>query len=191
MRLEELLLGGSLDVAVMARVGPASKQLRQHRLYRESVVVVFPQGHRFARQESLRFADLNGEGFLLRANCDKRALLIESCRKQGFEPKIVYRSEREDWVQMMVAAGRGVSLMPENLHLGHGTLARPLTEPALNRDIFLITVAGRPYAATVQHLIRAIRAHRWEQETAPANGREYRTPRVVPQPEIMMETQGH
>jgi DNA-binding transcriptional LysR family regulator len=51
-------------------------------------------------------------------------LLLESCRQRGFGPKIVYRSEREDWIQMMVAAGRGVTLMPESLHLGHGTTAR-------------------------------------------------------------------
>jgi LysR family transcriptional regulator, hydrogen peroxide-inducible genes activator len=67
----------------------------------------------------------------------KRALLLESRRRQGFEPKIVYRSEREDWIQMMVAAGHGVTLMPESLHLGHGTLAQPLIDPALNREVAL------------------------------------------------------
>jgi LysR family transcriptional regulator, hydrogen peroxide-inducible genes activator len=67
----------------------------------------------------------------------KRALLLESRRRQGFEPKIVYRSEREDWIQMMVAAGHGVTLMPESLYLGHGTLAQPLIDPALNREVAL------------------------------------------------------
>jgi DNA-binding transcriptional LysR family regulator len=173
-RLEELLLGGSLDVAVAAGSRPANKRLLHHRLYPESVVVVFPLGHRFEQQESVRLVDLTSESFLLRANCEKRALLLESCRKQGFEPKIVYRCEREDWIQMMVAAGRGVTVMPENLHLGHGTLSRPLIEPALNRDVSLVTVAGRPHALPVRHLIRAIRTHRWERETSIANGHEYR-----------------
>jgi DNA-binding transcriptional LysR family regulator len=143
---------------------------------------------RFARRESVRLADLEGESFLLRANCEKRALLIESCRRHGFEPRIVYRSEREDWVQMMVAAGRGVTLMPESLHLGHGTLARPLIEPALNREVSLATIAGRPHAPAVQHLIRAIRAHHWAPETAAANGREYRDPHLVQEPELVLET---
>jgi len=57
--------------------------------------------------------------------------------RTGRGPKIVYRSEREDWIQMMVAAGHGVTLMPESLHLGHGTLAPPLIDPALNREVAL------------------------------------------------------
>ena len=188
-QLEELLLGGSLDVAVMAHLGPGRKRLRHCPLYRESVVVVFPRDHRFARQERVRLSDLAGESFLLRTHCERRTLLLESCRKRGFEPKIVYRSEREDWIAMMVAAGRGIALMPESLHLGHGTMARPLIEPALDREVSLVTVAGRPYPPAVQHLIRAIRAYPWERETAAANGVVNRHLRAV-QPEPFLETEG-
>ena len=175
-QLEALLLGGSLDVAVAARLGPANGRLRHYRLYYESVVAVFPPGHHFERQETVRLIDLKGEDFLLRANCEKRALIFESCRKQGFELRIVYRSEREDWIQVMVAASRGVTLMPENMHLGHGTLARPLIDPSLNRDVCLVTVAGRPYAPPVQHLVRAIRAHRWDNEISIPAVRQYAAP---------------
>jgi DNA-binding transcriptional LysR family regulator len=175
-RLKELLLSGGLDVAVTAPIEPTNRRLRQYRLYSESVVVVFPLAHRFERQQSVRLADLKGESFLLRTNCERWALLLESCRSHGFEPRIVYRCEREDWVQTMVAAGRGVTLMPENLHLGHGTLARPLIEPALQRDVSLVTVAGRPHSRPVQHLIRAIRAHKWDRDVSAANGGEYRLP---------------
>ena len=173
-RLEELLLSGSLDAALSVRLGPANGRLRHHPLYRECVVAVFPPGHRFAQQETVRLIDFKGESFLLRANCEKRALIFESFRKQGFQPTVVYRSEREDWIQMMIAAGWGVTLMPENMHLGHGTLARPLIEPALNREIALVTVAGRPHGPPVQHLVRAIRAHKWDDETSGTRGSEYR-----------------
>ena len=172
-RLEELLLGGDLDVAVAAGLGPTNIRLRHHRLYRESVVVVFPLGHRFEQQESVRLADLKHESLLLRPNCVKRALLLESCRTQGFEPRIV-SCEREDSIQMMVAAGRGVTIMPENLHLGHGTSARQLIEPALNREVSLVTVAGRPLDLPVQHFIRAIRAYRWDDESSRADDGQYR-----------------
>jgi DNA-binding transcriptional LysR family regulator len=165
-RLEELLLGGKLEAALAARLGPAHDRLRHHRLYRERVVVVLPEGHRFERQNAVPLVDLKGENFLLRANCDMRALILESCRKQGFQPTIVWRGEREDWIQTMVAAGCGVTVMPENLHLGHATLARPLIEPELQRDVSLVTVAGRPHEPSIQHLVRAIRAHNWRAEVA-------------------------
>jgi DNA-binding transcriptional LysR family regulator len=172
-RLEELLLSGSLDVAVSVRIGPANARLRHQPLYRESVVAIFPPAHRFARQDNVRLIDFKGENFLLRANCEMRALVFDSCRKQGFQPTIIYRSERDDWIQMMVAAGRGVTLMPENMHFGHGTLARPLIEPSLHREIALVTVAGRPQDPPVQRFVRAMRAHKWDDETSSARGRAY------------------
>jgi LysR family transcriptional regulator, hydrogen peroxide-inducible genes activator len=164
-RLEELLLGESLEAALTGRVGTARGRLRPNRLYRESVVVVFPVGHPFERREAVRLIDLKGENFLLRANCEKIPFILQTCRQQGFRPNIVYRSEREDWVQVMVAAGLGVTLMPENMHLGHGTLARPLIEPTLFRDVSLVTVAGRPHSAPVRQLVRAIRDYKWDDET--------------------------
>jgi DNA-binding transcriptional LysR family regulator len=170
-QLEELLLGGSLHVAVCARLGPANGRLRHHPLYRERVVAVFPPAHRFERQDAVRLIDLKGENFLLRANCEKRALIFECCRKQGFQPTIVYRSEREDWIQMLVAAGGGVTLMPETMHLGHGTLSRPLIDPALHREITLVTVAGRLQEPPVQRLVRAICAYKWDEQTSSEAGR--------------------
>ena len=175
-RQEELLLGGKLEVALAARLGSAHGRLRHHRLYRERVVVVFPEGHRFERQNAVRLIDLKGENFLLRATCERRTIFLETCRKQGFQPTIVWRGEREDWIQTMVAAGCGITIMPENMHLGHGTLARPLIEPELERDVSLVTVAGRPYEPSVQHLVRAIRAYQWDNMISTANGRSYRIP---------------
>jgi len=64
--------------------------------------------------------------------------------------------------------------MPENLHLGHGTSARQLIEPALNREVSLFTVAGRPHDLPAQHFIRTIRAHRWDDESSRADDGQYR-----------------
>lgn len=165
-RLEELLLDESLEAALTGRLGPVKGRLRHNRLYRESVVVVFPVGHPFEQREAVRLIDLKGENFLLRTNCEKVPAVLQSCRRLGFQPKIVYRSEREDWVQAMVAAALGVTLMPENMHFGHGTLARLLIEPQLFRDVSLVTVAGRPHSDPVRHLVRAVREYKWDVETS-------------------------
>ena len=109
----------------------------------------------------MRLSDLEGESFLLRTHCERRELLLESCRKRGFEPKIVYRSNREDWIAMMVAAGRGIALMPESLHLGHGTMARPLIEPALARVVSLVTVAGRRHSPALATFVKAVKNFDW------------------------------
>jgi LysR family transcriptional regulator, hydrogen peroxide-inducible genes activator len=92
--------------------------------------------------------------------------LLESCRKQGFEPRIMYRSAREDWVQTMVSSGFGITIMPEFSHTDVATIARPLVDPDLVRQLSLATVAGRRHDPATA-LIRAIRAHAWQAENAP------------------------
>jgi DNA-binding transcriptional LysR family regulator len=159
-RLNELLLGSHLDAAVVAYVGGSDKRFRYCSLYRERIAIVAPKGHHFAQTDAVRLRDLRNEKLLFRTNCDISDFLLESCRKQGFDPRIIYRSAREDWVQTMVASGFGVTVMPEFSRTDAATIARPLADPDLARQLFLISVAGRRHEPTAA-LIRTIRAHTW------------------------------
>jgi DNA-binding transcriptional LysR family regulator len=165
-RLHDLLLGSSLDAAVVAYVDHSDKRFRYGRLYRERIVIVAPKGHRFEQFETVRLRDLRDEKLLFRGNCDMGDFFLESCRKQGFEPQIIYRSEREDWVQTMAASGLGITIMPEFTHTGVATIARPLVNPDFVRQLSLVTVAGRRQQPAVTTLVRAIRAHAWHEENA-------------------------
>ena len=164
-RLNDLLLRSNLDAAVVAYVGHSDKRLRYSQLYQERIVIVAPKGHRFEQFEAVRLRDLQNEKLSFRTNCDMGDFLLESCRKQGFEPRIVYSSAREDWVQTMVASGFGVTVMPEFSHTDAATIARPLVEPDLVRQLSLVTVAGRRHEPAAV-LIRTIRAHAWQAENA-------------------------
>jgi len=165
-RLSDLLLGSTLDAAVVAYVGRPDKRFRYCRLYRERIVIVVPKGHRFEQFETVRLHDLRDENLLFRTNCDMGDFLLESCRKQGFEPRIIYRSTREDWVQTMVTSGFGVTIMPEFSHTDHATVARPIGELDLVRQLSLVTVAGRRHEPATAALIRTIRGHAWHGENA-------------------------
>jgi LysR family transcriptional regulator, hydrogen peroxide-inducible genes activator len=164
--MQEMLLSGALEVALATREAMANERLRRHPLYCERFVVVFAPGHRFKRLNGVRLVDLRGEHFLLRTHCELRETLLEACRKRGFALDIVHRSERDDWVQQMVAAGRGVAVLPEYAPLGEATLARPLIDPVLAREAALVTVAGRPHAPWVHLLMRAARAYKWDKGEA-------------------------
>ena len=166
-RLNDLLMGSNLDAAVMAYVGRPDKRFRYCRLYRERIVIVAPQDHRFGQLEVVRLRDLQDERLLFRTNCDMGDFLLESCREQGFEPRIVYRSAREDWVQTMVASGFGITVMPEFTRTDVATVARPLVDPDLTRQLSLVTVAGRRQEAAVASLLRTIRAQSWHEEKTP------------------------
>jgi DNA-binding transcriptional LysR family regulator len=165
--LFELLFGGALDAAVVAYVERTDKALRYVQLYMEQLVCAMPPGHPFERMEAVRLRDLKGQEFLVRSNCENGETLVDSCRQQGFELRVTYRSDREDWVQAMVAAGCGITIMPEFTPISPGLVLRPLVDPALYRELSLVTVAGRPHGEAVTWLLRALRAHKWDGDDAP------------------------
>jgi DNA-binding transcriptional LysR family regulator len=165
-RLNDLLLGSHLDAAVVAYVRGSDKRFRYCPLYRERIVIIAPKGHRFEQLEAVRLRDLQDENLLFRTNCDMGDFLLESCRSEGFEPRIIHRSAREDWVQCMVASGLGITVMPEFSHTDAATIARPLIDPYLARQLLLATVAGRRHEPATAALIRASRAYAWHAANA-------------------------
>jgi DNA-binding transcriptional LysR family regulator len=160
-RLSELLYDGSLDVAVMAQPEPLDDRFDVHELYRENFVIAFPPGHRFEAQNAIRFKDVDGESYLRRINCEYRDPLVAIGRELGIHMRIAYRSEREDWIQTMVAAGMGICFLPEYSVMLPGLQTRRVIEPEIARDVALVTVAGRRFSPAVATFVRAIKAYGW------------------------------
>jgi DNA-binding transcriptional LysR family regulator len=112
-------------------------------LYEERYVVVLPPGHRLEMKDTVQLSDLSGQPYIDRLSCDMREQIMALCTSREVSLYASYRTEREDWVQSLVAAGVGFAFMPEySLLLGTGS-ARPLVEPELRRTISLMRSGDR------------------------------------------------
>lgn len=160
-RLAEALLAGELDVAVMAQPEAYDDRLKHEALYRERFVIACAVGHPFARLNAVTLQDMHGQTYLQRMNCEFRDLLRERCEAQGAELVRSYRSEREDWIQTMVAAGMGVCFIPEFSATHPGLVLRQVQAPEVVREVCLVTVAGRRWSQPLAGFIAAIRRYRW------------------------------
>jgi LysR family hydrogen peroxide-inducible transcriptional activator len=160
-RLTELLLGGNLDVALMAQPGAFDQRLNVEPIYRERFGLAFPAGHRLEDRDTVHVTDVGGETYLSRINCEYRDYLAELCRQHGVDIKRGFRSEREDWILMMVAAGMGICFLPEYSATHPGVRHRLVDIPAVSRDVSLVTVAGRSLSCAVQTFIDAVRTYDW------------------------------
>ena len=160
-RLAEALLADDLDLAVMAQPGGFDDCLNAETLYRERFVVACAAGHRFAQRHTLRMRDMDGEHYLQRINCEYLDTLREHREASGAKLLQSYRSEREDWIQTMVAAGMGVCFLPEFSATHPGVVTRPMAEPEVTRDVALVTVAGRRWSPAVACFVQALRRYRW------------------------------
>ena len=61
----------------------------------------------------------------------------------------------------MVAAGMGVCFLPEYSNTVPGVISRPVTDPAVQREVSLVTVSGRRWSSPLSAFIRAIRGYCW------------------------------
>lgn len=167
-RLSELLLQGELDLAIMAQPDAFNERLNVLPLYAERFCIAFPAGHRLDQQNQVRVSDVAGETYLRRINCEYRDYLADRLREQGLAVRVGFQSEREDWIQMMVAAGFGVCFLPEYSPTIPGVRTQPVSEPEIVRQISLVSMSGRRFSPAVSTFIAAIRTHDWSRQASAA-----------------------
>ncbi len=160
-RLVAMLDSAALDAAVIAQPAPFAAGIAARLLYRERFAVALPPGHRLARQRAVALGDLHGESYVERSNCEYGAFIDGLLRKRSVELRIVYRSEREEWVQMMILSGAGLACLPEHGGLLPGLPLRRLVRPVLYRDIYLVTRARGPVAPAMPAFLAAAAAFPW------------------------------
>ncbi len=157
--LHEWLAGGELDIALYGTPGGIDEAFHALPLFDEPLLIGFAPGHRFAKQNAVRLRDLDGERYLSRANCEFGPHVAKIAAEQGVAPNIVYRSDRDDWIQAMARAGLGAMSIAESAVTLEGVETRPLVEPEMRRTVNLVTVRGRPQSPAVGAFVRE--AVRW------------------------------
>jgi LysR family transcriptional regulator, hydrogen peroxide-inducible genes activator len=151
------LLEGRLEVSICCQ--PDSQydpRLHHIPLYRERFVIVVGPDHHLAAQEAVRVQDLNGEHYLERVHCEFGEYAGRIFEQQGVSDRTVYRSDRDDWILAMAAAGMGYAFMPEECARHPAIAVRPLIEPEIWREVSLVSVRGRPHSAGVGALVREV-----------------------------------
>lgn len=161
--IKEKLLGGELEVAISCHPEDEEADDRLHRqtLFRERFVIVLPPDHPRSKAEAIRAMELNGEHYLERTHCEFHEVAARLFGERGVVDTTVYRSERDDWILAMAAAGIGYAFMPEQCARHPDVAVLPLIDPEIWREVSLMTVRGRPHSAAVGALVRAAMRVRW------------------------------
>jgi LysR family hydrogen peroxide-inducible transcriptional activator len=160
----EKLREGELDLGVLALpVDLAGLEGRE--LYREAFTVAVPARHPLAARETLRIADLRGEKLLLleEGHC-LREQALEVCGNAGVSEGEDFRATSLETLRQMVAAGAGVTLLPELASRGaygnaRGVEIRPFARPAPVRQIGAVWRKTTPRRAAVDAVAGVIAEH--------------------------------
>jgi LysR family transcriptional regulator, hydrogen peroxide-inducible genes activator len=159
--IESALFGGEIDVALTS-APKLDGRIRALPLFEEAYHVAFAAGHRFEGMNTVPMRELEGENYIKRLHCEFPSnFALLGTDKPYRSLNVRYVGEREDWVQAMVRAGLGCTVMPEFLPLLRGVLTRKLIEPEVSRHISIVSAAGRPHSAPVAAAVRAARSYLW------------------------------
>jgi DNA-binding transcriptional LysR family regulator len=141
---EARLKAGEWDLAltVLASMRAGADGLEHLHVLDDPLFVALPAGHALARRRTLRLEELAEEDWMLgsQGTCPDTSIFLRSCQRAGFEPRIAFHSDDYQAIQGFVAAGMGVSFIPD------------LALAAVREDVVIRSLGPR---APVRHVVAA------------------------------------
>lgn len=115
--LEHLLIGGELDVAVMALSNLRERMALQTEILEASPYRLWlPAGHRLAAQKAVDPRALAEEPLILLMVDEIGEASVGLLGELGARPRVAFRTRSVEAVRSLVATGAGVALLPELLY---------------------------------------------------------------------------
>jgi LysR family transcriptional regulator, hydrogen peroxide-inducible genes activator len=149
----------SIDVAILA-LPLRHKDLELFRIRTEPLFAALSSNHPRASAKSLALKNLRGESFvMLRDGHCFRDLSLDTCTRARFTPQIAFESGQFSSVLGMVAAGVGVSLIPE-MAIDRNIACRyvRLNDVQATRTIVTATLRTRSFNRVQQAFVSGLRS---------------------------------
>ncbi len=160
--LLEKLRNGEIELGILA-LPVALDGLEAAELYEENFTVAVPNGHPLAKRSTVRLDDLTGETLLLLedGHC-LRDQALDVCSRVDVKEADEYRATSLETLRQMVAAGLGVTLLPElatrgPFGSGQGLTVKSFAKPIPTRTVGAVWRKGSSRTAAIQAVCDVIR----------------------------------
>ena len=161
--LLEKLRAGEIDVGVIA-LPVMLDGLESAELYEEPFTLAVPASHALADHERIKVDDLRGETLLLLedGHC-LRDQALEVCSRIRVNEAQDYRATSLETLRQMVAAGHGITLLPElaaetPVGTARGLRIKPFARPAPSRTIGAVWRKSTTRAPAIDAIVEAVRS---------------------------------
>jgi LysR family transcriptional activator of glutamate synthase operon len=145
---------GKIDIAFIGPVPNEENLVKGHVLFIEDIVALLPIDHPLANETSIHLSQLKDDSFIVfPEGFVLRGLVVEACERAGYEPTVSFEGDDIDAIKGLVAAGLGVTLIPEITlidSLPRQTVKIPIREPKVTRTVGVITPLDRELLPTEQ-----------------------------------------
>jgi len=161
--LLEKLRDGEIDMGILA-LPVQMDGLEAVELYDEAFTLAVPADHPLAEKERVTAQDLHGVPVLLLedGHC-LRDQALEVCSRVGVQESQDYRATSLETLRQMVAAGHGVTLLPEfaaasPVGSARGLRIKPFVKPAPARTIGAVWRKSTTRGPAIEAIANAVRA---------------------------------
>lgn len=165
--ITDLLLSGAIDGAFCPEPDAPHHRVKHIDLFNEPMVVAFAKGHAFSDMSEVPLSAIGAEKYVDRLHCEFRSDFLTYCAESDLDLAVVFRSQREDWIQSLISDGLGVSVIPK-YSLLHPTLEyRPIDDSRMHRQIVFAYIdhADSTPNRSLSLLTEQINSHDWSIST--------------------------
>ncbi|PVA09572.1 LysR family transcriptional regulator [Pelagivirga sediminicola] len=114
--IEEGLLSGRFDLAVLLTSNVTDPGLESETLLRSTRRVWVPSGHPFAKRHRVDFEDIAGEDYILLTVDEAANTAMKYWSSQQLHPQIRLRTMSIEAVRSMVANGQGITILSDMVY---------------------------------------------------------------------------
>jgi DNA-binding transcriptional LysR family regulator len=140
-RLIRRMEDGEVDVALVSTCDE-SPALERHSLGKEALLALLPKGHQLAKKKMIKWSDFKSQKFLLlhEMHC-LSAQVYQFLAAHHLRPELTVRGAQLGTIARMVAAGMGVTLVPQMMIEAEpvtGCVALPFAPPVPVRELNVV-----------------------------------------------------
>lgn len=158
--LQEKLTSGELDLCLLASF-PIESPVKWTALWDEELFLFVPKGHRLATRKHVTLEEIAEEDFILmREGYALRVTIDEIFEQANIAPTIVFEGEEAATIAGFVAAGLGVSILPELKGFDQTNLAKiRICLSSFQRTVGVSWIEGKYLSPVVENFKQYIIQH--------------------------------
>ena len=155
------VLSGKYEACILPKAPKENFKLTVQPLFNERFLLAFAKGHPLAEYTEIPADNMASAQFVDRLSCEFHSQIIAHFMDRDVLMYPRFASEREDWVQQIVASGNAVCIMPERSCTVAGIDARPVTGMDISREVVLVAVSGNGTPAELRQILSMAASYPW------------------------------
>lgn len=159
---QEAILSGFLDACICTQRATENHKIKTTRLFEERLLMAFAKNDDFAKKSEIELEEFSKQNYLDRLNCEFRSGFLEMVDNKDLDIRPLIQSDREDWIQQLVAAGKGVCTLGEFSRVVSGIRMRPINGVNLQRTVAISFVFGSAASPSIIALEKLAQNYDWD-----------------------------